>query len=113
MLRLRLLPKVDGTDVQEYPIDLVTVSVAQRVSVLVTARNDTSSNWLIHANMVRYRCVPYSLSCLTCLVRAQSPDMFDVVPDDLVLSTSRECPAVVYRILHELYRRTTSSCSDD
>jgi hypothetical protein len=44
---------VDGTDVEEYPIDLVTVSVAQRVSVLVTARNDTASNWLIHANMVR------------------------------------------------------------
>jgi iron transport multicopper oxidase len=33
----------------------VTVSVAQRVSVLVTARNDTASNWLIHANMVRIR----------------------------------------------------------
>lgn len=44
---------VDGTDVEEYPIDLVTLSVAQRVSVLVTARNDTASNWLIHANMVR------------------------------------------------------------
>lgn len=43
---------VDGTDVEEYGIDLVTLSVAQRVSVLVTARNDTAANWLIHANMV-------------------------------------------------------------
>jgi iron transport multicopper oxidase len=25
--------------------------VAQRYSVLVTARNDTSSNWAIHANL--------------------------------------------------------------
>lgn len=52
-LSMSLCSLVDGTDVEEYPIDLVTVSVAQRVSVLVTARNDTASNWLIHANMVR------------------------------------------------------------
>lgn len=44
--------EVDGTDVAEYPIDLVTISVAQRVSVLVTARNETNTNYMIHANMV-------------------------------------------------------------
>jgi iron transport multicopper oxidase len=38
------------TDTQEYPVDYLTLSVAQRYSVLVTARNDTSSNFLIHAN---------------------------------------------------------------
>ncbi|EKM75832.1 hypothetical protein AGABI1DRAFT_79402, partial [Agaricus bisporus var. burnettii JB137-S8] len=42
--------EVDGTDVEESPIDLIGISVAQRYSILVTARNDTSSNWAIHAN---------------------------------------------------------------
>ncbi|KAF8956295.1 Fet3 protein [Flammula alnicola] len=43
--------EVDGTDVEESSIDLISVTVAQRYSVLVTARNDTSANWAIHANM--------------------------------------------------------------
>ncbi|RDB30495.1 Iron transport multicopper oxidase fio1 [Hypsizygus marmoreus] len=43
--------EIDGTDVEESPIDLIALTVAQRYSVLVTARNDTSSNWAIHANM--------------------------------------------------------------
>ncbi|TFK41495.1 Fet3 protein [Crucibulum laeve] len=55
--------EVDGTDVEESPIDLISITVAQRYSVLVTARNDTSSNWVIHANM--------------------DVDMFDTVPDAL------------------------------
>ncbi|KAH9478002.1 Iron multicopper oxidase fer1 [Psilocybe cubensis] len=55
--------EVDGTDVQESPIDLLSITVAQRYSVLVTARNDTTSNWVIHANM--------------------DTDMFDTVPDTL------------------------------
>ena len=40
------------TDVQESLIDVLSVAVAQRYSVLVTARNDTSHNWAIHANMM-------------------------------------------------------------
>ncbi|KAI9062216.1 multicopper oxidase [Trametes sanguinea] len=55
--------EADGTDVEESPIDLVSVTVAQRYSVLVTARNDTNANWAIHANM--------------------DTDMFDTVPDTL------------------------------
>jgi len=56
--------EVDGTDVQESPIDVLSLTVAQRYSVLVTARNDTSpSNWAVHANM--------------------DTDMFDTVPDPL------------------------------
>ena len=39
------------TDTQEYPTDLLAVTVAQRYSVLVTARNDTASNFVVHANM--------------------------------------------------------------
>jgi iron transport multicopper oxidase len=55
--------EVDGTDVEESAIDLLSVTVAQRYSVLVTARNDTSSNWAIHANMdtVMFDTVPPSL----------------------------------------------------
>ncbi|KAF6757624.1 Fet3 protein [Ephemerocybe angulata] len=55
--------EVDGTDVEPSPIDLLSVTVAQRYSVLVTARNDTTSNWAIHANM--------------------DTDMFDNVPPTL------------------------------
>ncbi len=54
------------TDVEQSPIDLVNVAVAQRYSVLVTARNDTTSNWVVHANM--------------------DTNMFDVVPSTLVYS---------------------------
>ena len=54
------------TDVEESPIDVLSITVAQRYSVLVTARNDTSSNWVIHANM--------------------DSTMFDTVPDNLVYS---------------------------
>ena len=43
---------------------MLSLTVAQRYSVLVTARNDsTSTNWIIHANM--------------------DTDMFDTVPDTL------------------------------
>ncbi|KAG6900240.1 hypothetical protein C0993_001059, partial [Termitomyces sp. T159_Od127] len=59
--------EVDGTDVEESPIDLISLTVAQRYSVLVTARNDTKANWAIHANM--------------------DIDMFDTVPDTLSPST--------------------------
>lgn len=54
------------TDVEESPVDLVNIAVAQRYSVLVTARNDTSSNWVMHANM--------------------DTDMFDTVPPNLITS---------------------------
>jgi iron transport multicopper oxidase len=39
------------TDIEESPTDLITIAVAQRYSVLVEARNDTSANWAIHVNM--------------------------------------------------------------
>ncbi|KAF9226367.1 Fet3 protein [Gyrodon lividus] len=43
--------EADGTDVQESPVDMLSIATAQRYSVLVQARNDSSSNWMIHANM--------------------------------------------------------------
>ncbi|KAF9260572.1 Fet3 protein [Marasmius fiardii PR-910] len=55
--------EVDGTDIEESPVNMLSVTVAQRYSVLVTARNDTNSNWAIHANM--------------------DTDMFDTVPPAL------------------------------
>lgn len=64
--------EADGTDLQEAPTNMIALTVAQRFSVLVTARNDTSNNWAIHADM--------------------DADMFDVVPDDLVLSMSGLVP---------------------
>jgi len=58
--------EADGTDTEAYPVDHVSLAVAQRYSVLVTARNDTNSNYLFHANF--------------------DATMFDTVPDDLQLS---------------------------
>ncbi|KAF8521711.1 laccase [Hysterangium stoloniferum] len=55
--------EVDGTDIEEYPTSLLSLTVAQRYSVLVTARNDTSANWVIHGNM--------------------DTDMFDTIPPEL------------------------------
>ncbi|KIM31143.1 Ferroxidase [Serendipita vermifera MAFF 305830] len=62
---MRLI-EADGTDLQETPTNMIALTVAQRYSVLVTARNDTSKNWAIHADM--------------------DTEMFDVVPDDLILN---------------------------
>lgn len=63
---MRLI-EVDGIDIEESPIDLISVSAGQRYSVLVTARNDTDLNWAVHANM--------------------DTAMFDEVPDKLKPST--------------------------
>ncbi|KAH9958043.1 multicopper oxidase-domain-containing protein [Russula dissimulans] len=43
--------KADSMDVQESPIDILSIAVAQRYSLIVTARNDADSNWAIHANL--------------------------------------------------------------
>ncbi|CEH17048.1 multi-copper partial [Ceraceosorus bombacis] len=60
--------EADGVDTEELPVDVITISVAQRYSILITARPDTSKNWPIHANL--------------------DPDMYDVVPDDLQLNVT-------------------------
>lgn len=62
---LNLLHQID---IEEFPVDHLTLSVAQRYSVLVTARNDTSENFYMHANF--------------------DSMMFDTVPEDLQLSKS-------------------------
>ena len=40
-------------DVEETPVvgQVLHLGIAQRYSLLITARNDTSSNWGIHLNM--------------------------------------------------------------
>lgn len=62
---------------------MLNVAVAQRYSILVQARNDTSSNWAIHTNM--------------------DTTMFDVVPPTLQTSV---CLSLVY--LYSLLRCTRS-----
>ncbi|GAA6030923.1 hypothetical protein JCM8097_008938 [Rhodosporidiobolus ruineniae] len=56
--------EADGIAVEEYPVDYLTLSVAQRYSVLVTARNDTAENFNLQAIF--------------------DIGMFDSVPDGLV-----------------------------
>lgn len=66
--------ETDGTTVEPYPVDSLTITVAQRYSVLVTARNDTSSNFLLQA--------------------MYDTDMFDTVPDGLQTSAPRSLAVV-------------------
>jgi iron transport multicopper oxidase len=58
--------EADGTDLQEAATSMLALSVAQRYSVLVTARNESNYNWVIHADM--------------------DSSMFESVPDNLQLS---------------------------
>jgi iron transport multicopper oxidase len=37
--------ETDGVELEPYPIDVLTVAVAQRYSILVTAKNDTDMNY--------------------------------------------------------------------
>ncbi len=61
--------EIEGVDVEPRSVDFLSLAVAQRFSVLVKARNDTSpQNWKLHANM--------------------DEDMFDVVPEDLQLNVT-------------------------
>ncbi|KAH7915028.1 Fet3 ferroxidase, partial [Hygrophoropsis aurantiaca] len=53
----------DATDVQKTSVDMLEIAAAQRYSVLVTARDDGSANWAIHANM--------------------DTEMFDIVPQGI------------------------------
>ena len=43
--------ELDGVDVEPFPVEHLSISVAQRYSVLVTALNATDSNYAVHANM--------------------------------------------------------------
>ncbi|KAJ7438371.1 Fet3 protein [Mycena galericulata] len=60
--------EVDGTDIEEFPIGPLSVSVAQRYSVLVTARDNADTNFAVHADM--------------------DPSMFDTVPDTTILNAT-------------------------
>ncbi|KAF8940365.1 Cupredoxin [Dissophora ornata] len=58
--------EIDGIDVQRTTVTTFPVAAAQRYSVLVTAKNSTSYNYLFHGDM--------------------DPAMFDTVPADLQLN---------------------------
>ncbi|WWC68213.1 uncharacterized protein I206_102136 [Kwoniella pini CBS 10737] len=60
--------EMDGIEMEPYPIDVLTVSVAQRYSILVEALNTTGTNY---AMMIM-----------------QDTDMYDLVPDDLQLNNT-------------------------
>ncbi|KAJ7784867.1 Fet3 protein [Mycena maculata] len=60
--------EVDGTDIEEFPIGPLSVSVAQRYSVLVTARDNADANFAVHADM--------------------DPSMFDILPATTILNAT-------------------------
>ncbi|KAF9135877.1 ferroxidase fet3 [Mortierella sp. 14UC] len=65
--------EVDGIDVERTSVKTFPISAAQRYSVLVTARNTTSNNFLIHGDM--------------------DLEMFDTVPDTLHMNITG---AIIY-----------------
>jgi iron transport multicopper oxidase len=60
--------EVDGIEVEAQPITTLTIAIGQRYSLLVTAKNETDRNYALSVN--------------------QSPDMYDAIPDDLVLNNT-------------------------
>ncbi|KAG0370212.1 Cupredoxin [Gamsiella multidivaricata] len=60
--------EIDGIDVERTKVTSFPITAAQRYSVLVTARNETTNNYVLHADM--------------------DPAMFDVVPDELQLNVT-------------------------
>lgn len=60
--------EVDGVEVEPYPIDVLTISAAQRYSVLVKAKNETNTNYA--------------------MMFMQSEDMYDMVPEELILNNT-------------------------
>ena len=76
------------TDVQEYPTDMLSISVAQRYSILVQARNDSSSNWMIHANMdtTMFDVVPPTLQTSVCLSLVHSHSLLRCTQTDVTSS---------------------------
>lgn len=60
--------ETDGVECEPYPIDVVTISVAQRFSILVKAKEKPTQNYGIAVY--------------------QSEDMYDVVPPELVLNNT-------------------------
>ncbi|CAO3681147.1 unnamed protein product [Rhizopus stolonifer] len=58
--------EIDGVETQRQTVQSVYLTTAQRISVLVTAKNTTDSNYYMHLDM--------------------NSDMFDTIPDDLLLN---------------------------
>jgi iron transport multicopper oxidase len=60
--------ETDGVEVEPYLIDALTISAAQRYSVLVKAKNETNQNYA--------------------MMFMQSQDMYDMVPEELILNNT-------------------------
>lgn len=69
-------------DTEEFKVDSLSVSVAQRYSVLVTAKNSTDLNYYFHANL----CVHIATAASHAEQLYSNPDMFDTVPETLSLN---------------------------
>jgi iron transport multicopper oxidase len=39
--------EVDGVEVEPYPLDILTIAVAQRYALLVQAKNETGTNYAL------------------------------------------------------------------
>ncbi|CAO3626451.1 unnamed protein product [Cunninghamella blakesleeana] len=86
--------EVDGIETQRSPVDSIYLTAGQRISALVTAKNTTSLNFYLHADM--------------------DPSMFDEVPKNL--KTNYTAP-IYYDYNHENFSSSqdvgTSSTFDD
>lgn len=59
--------EIDGIEIEPYRLDVITISVAQRYSILVTAKNETGVNYAMSIMQAEEMYVfPSSLSLSVC-----------------------------------------------
>jgi iron transport multicopper oxidase len=82
--------ETDGIEIEPYKLDVITISVAQRYSILVTAKNETGVNYAMSIMQAEEMYVFLLLQTADC--------RYDVIPEDLVLNNTVQ---IVYDDLNE------------
>lgn len=88
--------EADGVYTEPYPVDVVTLSAAQRYSILVTALNTTANNYIFHATQNPDMCARFFR--LIAYASAKSACRYDMIPDELILSVF--VLAVLFALAH-------------
>ncbi|PRP75518.1 ferroxidase, multicopper oxidase [Planoprotostelium fungivorum] len=81
--------EIDGVEVTRHPAKVVDLSVSQRVSVLIKAKNTTSFNFKLHANMdiemfdVSARPESLVVNYTSCVIYNETAPFYSPQPSDL------------------------------
>jgi iron transport multicopper oxidase len=89
--------ETDGIEVEPYKLDVITISVAQRYSILVTAKNETGVNYAMSIMQAEEMYVSFAPSFFFLLIE-RLMGRYDIVPEGLVLNNTVQ---IVYDDLNE------------